>query len=283
MRTPTAVYADILFCINLIIDYLMLLSVSRLLSLPARRIRLLSGAAVGGLGAMTLLLPGMPFLLTWTVNIAEAFLITAAAFLPLSARRYIRASVMLFVISFCYCGFMTAVMRFLSVENIVVNNGSVYIGISPFLLVGITIVCYFFMRILSGMMHKGTSERHHCRVRIDTGSRIVEADAAVDTGNTLHEPFSGECVIVGRADQFEDMIDADAALNGCVPSAGIRLIPYRSVGGSGVLPAFRPNRTVIITDGKETEVCAYIALCKKERLCGGADMLVPSELMMKGS
>ena len=55
------IYLDILFCVNFVVDYILLLTVRRFLSLSCRRRRLLAGAAAGGLLSFVILLPPMPF------------------------------------------------------------------------------------------------------------------------------------------------------------------------------------------------------------------------------
>ena len=48
-----------------------------------------------------------------------------------------------------------------------------------------------------------------CRVKVSYKGKTVETDGTIDTGNTLHEPFSGECVIVSKAELFRQILDAE--------------------------------------------------------------------------
>ena len=72
------VYIDVLFCVNFIIDYIMLVSVRHVMSLKARRIRLLLSAALGGIFSLILLLPPVSFILSVIMSIAEAVIMAAA-------------------------------------------------------------------------------------------------------------------------------------------------------------------------------------------------------------
>ncbi|MBQ9461241.1 MAG: sigma-E processing peptidase SpoIIGA [Clostridia bacterium] len=280
----TTVYADVLFCVNFIVDYVMLLSVKRLTSLNVRRRRLLLGALVGGLGSFAVLLPALPFFLSLLISVGEAMLMTAAAFLPMSIKGYIRASFLLFAVSFTYCGIMTAVLALASPKGLAVRNSSVYIGISPFTLIALTALCYFALRLFERIRAPGVKYRK-CRVIVSNLGTSVEADGIADTGSTLREPFSGEPVIVGRSELFSGISgfgeypDAE----GCKDCANIRMVPFSSVGGSGLMPAFRPAEVTIITAGGKMSVRAYIALSSGKNLTEGCDVIVPAELIMKGS
>ena len=100
----------------------------------------------------------------------------------------------------------------------------------------------------------------------------------------LHEAFSGECVIVGCADMFKDMVDIDKCTDSMeVIKNGIRFIPFMSVGGKGLMPAFKPSKIYIKSNAGKSEIKAYIGLCKRENLKEESDLLVPSELVTKGS
>ena len=284
-RTHT-IYIDILFCINFIIDYMMLVSVKHFLSLNVRRRRLLLGAFVGALSSFVILLPTMPKVFSVLYNVAAVLILTAAAFLPVRRSVYLKASAAFFMISFCFCGVMTAALVFFSPQNVVVRNSTVYIGISPLVLIALTLVCYVIMWIVFRITGRSMPKKMTCRVIVTYRGKTVETNGTIDTGNTLHEPFSGESVIVGRAEIFKTMLDADKCMKLCdegeIPE-GVRLVPFSSVGGCGVIPAFKPAKVTLINDSEENEVNAYIALCSDKNMTNEVNMLVPAELIMKGS
>lgn len=83
---------------------------------------------------------------------------------------------------------------------------------------------------------------------VDTGARQVRCFALADSGNRLREPFSGAPVIVACRSLFPDMETP-------------RVIPYQTVGGEGMLTAFRPHR-VTVHSGKRRGTVGevYVAL-----------------------
>lgn len=99
--------------------------------------------------------------------------------------------------------------------------------------------------------------------------------ALYDSGNSLTEPFSGSPVAVVNRAAIEGILPEEvrAALHPeSVPRSGggtaaalrvrLRMVPFRSVGGSGLLPAFQPDRlTVVGAGGGSRDVTGgYVAL-----------------------
>ena len=265
------------------IDYIILLSVGHFRKPNIKKSRLIAGAFVGGIGSFVILLPPMPLYLSWAVNILETLAVTAAAFLPMSAGGFFKTSVSIFAVSFFYCGAMTAVFALFSPKNSVVRNSTVYINISPLMLIGLTLGIYILMKGITKIWGKMSLPRI-CEIEICHKGKTLSLKGTVDTGNTLHEVFSGECVIVGRADIFKGMVDTEKLTdtNEAVKN-GIRFIPFVSVGGKGLMPAFKPSGIYIKNNSEKTPIQAYIGLCGSENLTEENDLLIPSELFMKGS
>lgn len=265
---------------------MILLSVKKIRGLHTRTIRLLCGALTGAVGSLVILLPAMPIWLSWCVSIGEALCMTATAFLPMRFSGYLKAAGTMFLISFCYCGIMTAALAIFSPKNLMVRNSTVYIGISPLTLILMTLLCYIVMKIIWKLSAKKVTQPISCDVEICHHGKTVALKGTVDTGNTLHEPFSGECVMVGKAGLFREMFDVKKCMNGDsreIVRNGVRLIPFHSVGGNGVIPAFRPSEIYLKDHHRKTEIHAYLALCSEEYLTDECDLLIPAELVMKGS
>ena len=280
------VYADVLFCVNFIIDYIMLISVKHIMSLRAGRMKMLFAAALGGMFSMILLVPPISFVLSALMSIAEAVIMSAAAFMPVRMKTVLKASGLLFCISFCFCGAMTAVCALFSPDNTLIRNGAVYIGISPTVLILTTLICYVLLRIFYSIMNTGPVRNSRCSASIEHNGKKLNVKGMIDSGSTLHEPFSGECVIVGREDVFEEMTDVKKYMNGSgnmQADRNIRLVPFRSVGGNGLMPAFRPSKITIRSENTEIKVNAYLALCDRKVFSEDCEIIVPSELIMKGS
>ena len=271
------IYLDVLFCVNFIIDYIILVTVKAFLNHGCKRRRLLLGAVVGGVCSFVILLPPVPSGISMVVSLLTAVLVSASAFCPVSTKQFIKLTAAFFMISFGYCGLMIAVWIMFSPGNLVIRNSSVYIDISPFVLILTTVFCYVILRVLLRIISIRKNISPGCHVSLEIFGRTIECSGMIDTGSSLKEPFSGEPAVVFRRELLGDLQDrlfsGDKLLN-----SGIRLIPFNSVGGEGVLRAVRPNR-IRITIGKESYiVSAYNAFCDDNRVTG-TDALVPYELI----
>lgn len=273
------IYIDVLFCVNMIIDYIILLTVSGFMALDCRRKRLLLGAAVGGISSFAVLLPPLPSGVSMLISLAAAFLVVGAAFAPISRRVFIKTAAAFFLISFGYCGVMIAVWLLFSPQNIIIRNSAVYIDISPIALVLSTLVCYVILKTIIRICGRGVPKSSKCRVRIEYNGKIIETDGTIDTGCKLHEPFSGESVIVAKSECFPEFSFSKGVFDDNVSLKGFRAVPFNSIGGNGIIPAFKPERITLKSGNTKIEVNAYIGLCKDKRLSTDTEMLVPGELI----
>ena len=270
------IYLDVLFCVNFVIDYVILLTVSKFLTLSCRQLRLLGGAAVGGLSSFVILLPPLPSGVSLCINMLSAFLVVGAAFAPMPKKLYLKTSAAFFMISFGYCGAMIAVWLLFAPSSVVIRNSSVYIAISPVMLVVTTLVCYVIIRMIMRITGKREAENIACRLRFTLAGRQVELVGKTDTGNMLKEPFSDlPVIVVSKAAVTVPEIEN----SGDALQSGLRLIPYSSVGGSGLLKAYRCRNIYICSGKKEITAEAYIALCDEKMLSGGIKALVPDVLI----
>ena len=251
------------------------MSVKKLLSLSVKRRRLLLGASVGGISSFIILLPSSAFPVSMLLCAGSAFLICVSAFAPRPVKTLFCTFLCFFGVSFLYCGIMTAAVDLLSVRNTVCKNGAVYIAISPFELIALTLVCYILTRLLLRITSSRRAAKM-CRVRISIGSRTVEGDACIDTGNSLHEPFSGESVIVARKSLADRLLDTPLI---SAQTKNFRMIPYASVGGCGAIPSVKPDKITLILGKSEHQVSAYLAFCSDAHITKEVNMLVPSALI----
>ena len=76
----TTIYIDILVCLNVIVNYFLLLASGKFLSRPYKRWRILLGAFLGGLYSLYILLPQLAQWFTILVELAMAATITLTAF-----------------------------------------------------------------------------------------------------------------------------------------------------------------------------------------------------------
>lgn len=263
------VYLDVLLAVNWVIDFLLLHAAARLTRTPYRGWRLVLGAAVGAVWCCTVLLPPLPALLIVALDAAGAVTMAATAFHFEGVGTLLRRAGVLFVLSAVFAGVAMAVCFWAAPDGLQVINGVVYYQISPLLLIALTALSYALL-CLWGRWTRRREPLGRCyRLRITRGDCTVEVPALFDSGNGLTEPFSGAPVAVAAYASVAALL-SPAWNPACrVPPERARLIPFSSVGGGGMLPAFRPDRlTVVGEEGEWDRTGAWVAVC--ETLGGGA-------------
>ena len=263
MRT---VYVDVLVAVNLLIDCMLLMSVGRLLHLQTKPWRIILGGTAGGICSLTALLPTLPSVLTVALDFVFAALMVLITFGRASPKRFLSRTAALFAASFSFCGIMLFVCTLFKPKGVAVINDVVYFNISPILLILLSLLCYYALKLLGRLTHKSASKRV-CTVQVRLGNDTAEFRALVDSGCHVTEPFSGSAVIIAE----KSLLRGIPLLN-----FQMRIIPFKSLGGSGMLEGVPPQEVSI--DGKALGERVYLGLCDGV-LRGDFKAIVPSEIM----
>ena len=257
------IYADILLALNWWIDYLLLLGVRRRLGGGARPWRLAVGALVGALSCVVLFLPAFSVWLDLAVKLAAALLMVLVAFRWQGWRELVRRVLLLFVLSAGLAGLCGAVYYFVAPEGFYVLNGVVYYSVPPLLLVAFTVACYGVLWLSDYLLQRRAPAGHTFRIRLTVGEKQIEFPCLYDSGNHLTEPFSGYPVLVVERDAVEPLLTVPPAEDLPV-HGGWRLIPYDTLAGGGLLPAFIPTEVALM---RAKEVIplrrCYVAVCPR--------------------
>lgn len=272
------VYIDKVFVLNLSIDYLLLLTAARLTGAPLQRGRLLCGAAMGALYAVAVFLPGCAALGKPLGRLLAGMGMNLFAFWKLQRRWKIISLSML--LSAALAGIVMAVGLAAGSASAVMGK-LYYAQISWPLLLGTACGMYLLLQIIfqQGARHGG-GELMRVAVRINGMER--ELLALHDTGNTLRDPISGQPILVIEQDALHEIWDLEteeilyqpmqveekiAKLHHIGRGLGFTLLPFRSVGASGLLLAVRSDSVRV---GRMTYRHAWVALSERCVSDGGA-------------
>lgn len=255
------IYVDMLLIVNGWVDFLLLLLVRRMAATGTPGRRLVWGALLGAAGSLILLLPALPVWITAPCKLVTAALMVWISFRWEGGRLFIRRLLLLFGVSAGLAGLCAALYYYVAPPGLYVFNGQVYYAVPPLWLVALTGLCYGLMRLWDWVVRRRAPAGREFLLSLTVGHHTVRVDCLYDSGNHLTEPFSGCPVVV---------IDR-GALAGLLPlptveelPAGWRLIPYDSVGGSGVLPAFVPDGMTVSTPSGHRELPrCYVAVCDR--------------------
>lgn len=103
-------------------------------------------------------------------------------------------------------------------------------------------------------------------MEVERGKKKVMLDAIADTGNDLRETFSGKPVIVVPLEEIRPILTQRETQaveqNGAEYELplGMRLIPYCTIDGCGMMKAFEADRVWIWVGKRKYPVQAYLAV-----------------------
>ena len=269
------IYIDSLFFLNLIINYLILLSSAKVSNIPLRRLKLGLAAAGGGLYAIAALIPGLGVFSAWPVKIAAAVFMLLIAFG--GERQFLRVCIIFFAISAAFGGAVYAASMLGGYGDPL--RGGIYIPVSLRVLLPSFALCYAAVTIVfrrSG----GSGGRTVKSLCIELGGEQNTVQALRDTGNHLRDPVSGKPCAIAEPESIAGLFPGavmdiivgslmtpalalEALLE--VPEYGrlFRLVPYTAIGvPMSMLIAFRPDKAYV--NGKETELLIAVS---PTRLC----------------
>lgn len=265
------VYADLVFVLNLAVNYLLLRGTARLGACAARKPRLLLGAAFGALYAVAVYFPAFDPLQSLPAKLLCAAVMLLLAF---GARRStLRLGAIFAALTLVLCGAVYGVELLRGGQIVLHRNSLLYPVTFASLLLTATAVSAACRLLLPRLTH---AENSIVPLTLRLGGRTVRLSALRDSGNTLCDPIGGAPVLTAewrvaarllptlslRADDFATPAALALRLRAYAP----RLIPYRAVGvASGMLLALPCE----ITLGTHTKT-GLVAFCPTPLSDGGA-------------
>lgn len=249
----TVVYIDLLFLLNLIANYLLLLAAGRMAGAVLVRRRIGLGAAAGALYAVLIFLPGLSWLAQWPCKLAAGVLMALVAY---GGERYLfRVAALFFGASAALAGAVLA-LELLGNKSLTLENGVFYTPLDIRLLLLLFVACYFALSLFFRRVGRHGGEMTQLEIVLDGGS--VTLTALRDTGHSLTDPADNRPVVVahwqalaGILPGWADPADPIRSVERCHAAGSrlARLVPYRAVGVEhGMLLAIRSRG--VAADGK---------------------------------
>lgn len=249
----TVVYIDLLFLLNLIANYLLLLAAGRMAGAVLVRWRIALGAAAGALYAALIFLPDLTWLAAWPCKLAVGVLMVLAAY---GGERYLlRVTVLLFGASAALAGAVLG-MELLGSAALTLEHGVLYTVIDIRLLLLTFVACYFLLSLF--FRRVGSHRGELAQLEISLEEKKVNLTALRDTGHTITDPADNRPVVVayyealaGILPEWADPSQPIQSVERChaAGSRQARLVPYRAVGVEcGMLLALRSRQVTV--DGR---------------------------------
>lgn len=185
--------------------------------------------------------------------------------------------------SFLFCGVMLALWFIFTPRGMVINNSTVYFNISPIYLIISSLITYLAVRLVCRITGRKRPQRLYMKVKIENLSNCAEINGKLDTGCNLTEPFSGSPVIVCGKSKIKSVAPIGVleygkclvGAGGSERDAGVRIVPYGTISGNGLLPCFKPDKVYI--GGRLCVNEIYIAAASDEKIGGEIDCLINPE------
>ncbi len=244
------VYIDVLFVINMFINYFILLITSILAKTTHNRTRFLLASSIGGLYCVFAFTLSLTFLHNAILKILITLVISLIAFKFISIVHYIRCTVLLVVCGLSFGGLLYGVYFLFKPSTMYLNN-SVYFHISPLLLITCITASYLLLIVFSYFFKpQSASENSNYIVTISLHGKSISTEGFIDTGNSLVDIFTDTPVILCSYKTIETLLNSEEKyffsgdfkynkINTLLK--GVRVIPLTTVSGSKLLPAFKPD------------------------------------------
>ena len=220
-------YVDVLFLVNFMMDYLLLLLVKKMLRCTATHGTIFLGAALGSFLTCVIVVLPIPYAVLKFVlfhMVVNTFMIRAGLKIK-NMREFAKAYIMLYIGGFMLGGVLEALHQYVRVTSLFF---AIAVG-------GYHIVSKLWDFIAA--VHR--INQYQCKVDLYLGEKRCQVTGIIDTGNGLRDPISGMPV---------NILDKTVARQflGDIKMSQVRYVPYHSIGKKeGVLIALAIDRMCV--------------------------------------
>ena len=265
------VYVDVLLLVNFVINLVLLKTSAYMAGRSFFLSKASLGAFLGSLGALTVFMPAFSFFTMLSYKLLFAAVMVFVSFGYEDPLTFLKDFICLLSCTFIFSGLIIFIYLAFSPGKLVIANGSFYFDVSAVFLLSTAFAAYVFISVLNFFFARKKPAEEICILKIRQGEREATLRGLIDTGSSLYEPFSNFPVIVCNKSFFEGEVEEEKALIN-----NVRIVPFETIGGRGILKAFLADSVKIELSGKEVEVKkgCYIALSDENFRRGFYDAIV---------
>jgi len=268
------VYGDILFAENFIIGCVLIRLMVMFYGERMSVLRMAAGGIMCGMFSMVIFL----MLPSYLIMLLQIPFSVAVSVVSSGKKNLIRKSV-IFVFVTYFMGGITMVIFMVTENDCIYTPAAIYSGDmkAVFLVVSVSVFVIVVRHIIAFIRDIRFENEYMAEAIIKSGESHLKVTAFTDTGNNLRDPVSGRPVCVASEKLWEEMEDA-----GMIKPERIRLVPYESVGGRGMLLAVRVDEICL---GNVSWRKCVVAKNEFGFNCGGshrAELLIAGQLIWEG-
>ena len=241
------IYADILFTINLAVDYLVLFGTARFGGYKFERWKGILAALIGAAYSFIILFNLNDFVLVLSKFIVSCIMVMVS-FGKRKNMEFLKILLTFYICGFIFSGFMMLINSITHTDSFLIKNGVVYFELSAIEIVISGTAAFAVTEIMRRLFRHGEPEGLSMVKIYYKGSCIV-LKGFTDTGNNLTEPFSGTPVAVVSIESVSKILP-DSILKiiknkDLSTEYGIKLVPAKTVSGTVLMSAFKPEKVEI--------------------------------------
>lgn len=244
-------YVDVLFLVNFMMDYLLLLLVRKMLSCSATHGNVCLGALVGSLLTCIVVILPIPFAFIKFVlfHVLVNTCMIRVGLKIKNIRSLVKSLILLYIGGFLLGGILEALSQYVKI-------GSLFFAVA---IAGY----YIVLGIWKFISYVQRWNRYHCMVELYFGDEKYLVRGLIDTGNGLRDPLSGQPVSILNRQSAKKLLGEAGVKN-------MRYIPYQSIGKKeGVLPAFQIDKMCIRQEKECWVEHPLIGISEEEVSAGG--------------
>lgn len=206
-----------------------------------------------------------PLLLSLPAKIALSLVMTMLPFKVRTFAEWLRCTICILLSTFLVGGLAYALPNVLESG---LTGGVLYADGSMRALLIALAASTLIPRLVAGVLRKKSISGYDVELRIITDYGISEMKARVDTGNLLYEAVTKLPVIVADIRSAKDSIPIEWAQGDWMqhPVKGMMLIPFKSVGGGGMMPALPAKEAYCRREGRWAKCKPSLVAFTKERI-----------------
>lgn len=271
-----AVYVDVMFVREMLVDGSILLVTAWTRSVRARPWRVLAASALGACYVVLMLFPPLSILFTILVKVLVSLLMVAVAFGFSDLRGYLRLVAAFYAVNFMAAGAIIGI-HYLFMQGsgevwktIAFVDGIMVVQLKMGLVFFFSVFCiglYLYRSVLTQRREKALVLSHLAEVTVTIEGRAHTCVGLIDTGNQLYDPLTRTPVMVMEAEVWKEELPAswlqrirESQVDRLVAGLGeepfvwqdrLRLVPYRGVNrGSQFMLAMKPDAVQIEREGR---------------------------------
>lgn len=253
------IYLDIILIENLIMNYIILFTVSVIMKMKIKQYKIIISSLIGSIYAIMVYMNITKICSNILMKILLSISMCYLAYNPKNLKKLLKELLMFYLISFVFGGCTIALMYIINPKNVKLKDG-VFVGIYPLKIAVVGGILAFIITLIAFKINQNriSTKNSYCKIRIFLNKKNIEVTSLIDSGNMLKEPINNLPVIVVEKEKIkeilpeyilnniEQMIGGDANYKMIEQIPKIRIIPFESLGTkNGMLIGIKPDKIQI--------------------------------------